>query len=496
MHKLLSANKNTRVPHFVLIVRRHAPQERSEGSGRTKDTMEINLRLQLHALPNWGPNGHLLHVDSTASMDFFGWVAAACSLGCALANPLFGLWNQRTGSTKIPVSFGFTICAIGNLLYALLPIIPSNSKFVMLLARFLTGFGAGTLGVLRSFIATASTRASRMRAVSLGTAGITTGLSIGPAIQICFVPLGNTGFFVGPFLFNMYTTAAYFMFAVNVVSVFLVHAVFVEDYVGIISDDEKKEDPFLVIPKFDRVPVLLLFYMWWMLCGIASTEGLAAPITIAMYNWTDEEAILYNGVVQVISCLVSTLGYTIIGSTRIGKWDRRLVLAVGLLAFWYCHFFHYPLPFYTGPLTRPHLVNGTAIGGGGCSIQYEWCEYTPRVPMALYLFNFAVIQGFAYPLVSAPSNTLLSEILGPRKQGTVQGLFAFTGSMAQFIVPIFSTALFEVSGYKYIMVYHLVIITLAALTPLVVARSVVERGEELVQKPGEEVALKSCETVN
>ncbi|KAK5983822.1 MFS domain-containing protein [Trichostrongylus colubriformis] len=83
--------------------------------------------------------------------------------------------------------------------------------------------------------------------------------------------------------------------------------------------------------------------------------------------------------------------------------------------------------------------------------------------MALYLFNFAVVQGFDYPLVSASTNTLLSEILGPRKQGTIQGLFAFTGSMAQFTVPIFSTALFEHSGYKYIMVYHLVVISLAAL---------------------------------
>ncbi|KAK5972863.1 MFS domain-containing protein [Trichostrongylus colubriformis] len=322
----------------------------------------------------------------------------------------------------------------------------------------------GTLGVLRSFIATASTREDRIRAISFGTAGLTTGLSIGPAIQICFIPIGSAGFFVGPLLFNTYTTAAFFMFVINVISVFVVHTVLVEDYVGIISDDEKREDPFLVIPKFDRIAVLLLFFMWWMLCGAASTEGLAAPITIAMYNWTNEEAILYNGIVQVVSCAVSTIGYALIGSTRIGTWDRRLILAMGLTGFWYAHFCHYPLPFYEGPLTRPPIVNGTtSVGGGGCSVEYQWCDYTPRVPMALYLFNFAVVQGFAYPLVSAPTNTLLSEILGPRKQGTIQGLFAFTGSMAQFTVPIFSTALFEHSGYKYIMVYHLVVISLAAL---------------------------------
>ncbi|KHJ94121.1 hypothetical protein OESDEN_05953 [Oesophagostomum dentatum] len=191
----------------------------------------------------------------------------------------------------------------------------------MLIARFATGFGAGTLGVLRSFTATASTRRSRVRAVSLGTAGFTTGLSIGPALQICFIPLGSKGLSIGPFVLNVYTSAAFFMCAVSILSIFLVQTLFVEDYVGIISDEEKKEDPFLVIPKFDRIAVILLFYMWWMLSGIASTEGLAAPITIAMYGWTNEEAILYNGIVQVVSCGMSTITYTVIGSTRIGKWS-------------------------------------------------------------------------------------------------------------------------------------------------------------------------------
>ncbi|EYB94185.1 hypothetical protein Y032_0174g444 [Ancylostoma ceylanicum] len=93
--------------------------------------------------------------------------------------------------------------------------------------------------------------------------------------------------------------------------------------------------------------------------------------------------------------------------------------------------------------------------------------------MGLYLFNFGILQGMAYPLISAPSNTLLSEILGPRKQGTIQGLFAFTGSMAQFIVPIFSTSLFEMSGYKYIMVYHLIIIAFAALMAFILRKRLV-----------------------
>ncbi|KJH43775.1 hypothetical protein DICVIV_10204 [Dictyocaulus viviparus] len=342
----------------------------------------------------------------------------------------------------------------------------------MLIARFLTGFGAGTLGVLRSFIATASTRKNRVRAVSMGTAGLTLGLSMGPAIQICFIPLGTDGISIGPLLFNTYTSAAYLMSIISLLSVLIVYITFVEDYVGIISDEEKKDDPFLVIPKFDRIAVLLLFYMWWLLCGVASTEGLAAPIAIAMYNWTNEEAILYNGIIQVVSCGVSTITYTIIGSTRLGTWDRRLILSIGLSGFFFVHFCHYPMPFYEGPLTKLYIVNGT-IASNEKSCPYKWCDYTPRVPMLLYLFNFSVLLGMSYPFISTPCNTLLSEVIGPRKQGMVQGLFAFTGSMAQFIVPIFSTILFEQSGYKYIMVYHMVVIAIAGIMTYILRKRLV-----------------------
>ncbi|KAK6048658.1 hypothetical protein COOONC_13837 [Cooperia oncophora] len=102
--------------------------------------------------------------------------------------------------------------------------------------------------------------------------------------------------------------------------------------------------------RFNRVAVCLLFYMWWMMCGVASSGGLSAPITMAMYDWTNEEAVLYNGIIQTISCAVSTFSYFIIGSTRVGLLDRRIHLFLGLAGFTFYHLCHYPMPFYDGPL--------------------------------------------------------------------------------------------------------------------------------------------------
>ncbi|WKY06937.1 hypothetical protein Q1695_006817 [Nippostrongylus brasiliensis] len=315
------------------------------------------VQMSIYAMSTWQ---YLKETDTSATIDMFGYVMAACSLGCAIANPLFGYWNQQTLSAKAPITFGFIVAALGNLVYGLLPLLTGHVQWLMLVSRFATGFGAGTLGVLRSFIGTASNRKDRVRAVSLGTAGLTTGLSLGPAIQICFLPLGSEGYYIGPIALNMYTSAAFFMCAISLLSVVLVNTLFVEDYAGIISDDEKKGDPFLVIPKFDRVAVVLLFYLWWMMCGVASAGGLSAPITIAMYDWTHEEAVFYNGVIQTISCAVSTFTYFIIGSTRVGNWDRRVNLSLGLIGFLFCYVCHYPMPFYDGPLNqRQHALMST-----------------------------------------------------------------------------------------------------------------------------------------
>lgn len=80
-----------------------------------------------------------------------------------------------------------------------------------------------------------------------------------------------------------------------------------------------------------------------------------------------------------------------------------------------------------GKYWRQHLrilddnstVEDTSISGG-CLRRYEWCAYTSRVPLIIYVFSFIVILGFAFPFTSAPLGTVFSEILGPRKQVSIQ----------------------------------------------------------------------------
>ncbi|VDM83278.1 unnamed protein product [Strongylus vulgaris] len=100
---------------------------------------------------------------------------------------------------------------------------------------------------------------------------------------------------------------------------------------------------------------------------------------------------------------------------------------------------------------------------GGCHPSYDWCAETVRVPLPIYLICFIFFFGTAFPFTGSPSGALYSEILGPRRQGMMQGLHSFGGSISQFIAPIVITYLFHHSGYKYVMVVQICTIGLALL---------------------------------
>ncbi|CAB3409919.1 unnamed protein product [Caenorhabditis bovis] len=423
----------------------------------------LGMQLSIYFTSTWQ---YLSESDETATVDFFGYILALMALSTALANPVLGYWNQVSESTRNPLFFAYGVAALGNFIYALSYLANPYAKWAMLFSRILCGIGPGALGVLRSFVANASTKEDRMRAVSLTNSGFTCGFFLGPTIQIGFIPLGKEGINVGFMNFNMYTSCAIFMGVVSLLAIVLTYFFLEENYIGIVSSKEKTSDPYFVLPKYDRLPAVFLFYVWWLMCGVVCVESMAAPLTIAMFNWSHETAVFYNGLIQTVSCTFTFLINFLIASTRLKNVDQRVITMAGLLFFLAFFTIHMPWPFYPGPLDRPNKkLNMTAgeevIIDGLCD--FDWCDYTPRVPIGIYLFITSVVIGCGFPLIGSGSSALLSQILGPRKQGVVQGLFASTGSFSQFFVSLFSTRLFEMSGYKWIMFYHFSVVSLAIL---------------------------------
>ncbi|KAF1751352.1 hypothetical protein GCK72_017906 [Caenorhabditis remanei] len=413
----------------------------------------VGVQISVYYMSMWP---YLSGLDKTADVDFLGWIIAACSIGCSISNPIYGFWNQKTMSVKWPVITGFLIAAVGQFWYGLLTA-ATNVKWWMLLARFLTGLGVGNIAALRVYAATASTPKDRMRAISFGTGGFVLGISFGPVISAVFTPLGAHGLRIGFFVFNMYTGVAYLMALICFLSCFVIHFMFKESYAGIVTKEEKENDD-LIVPKFDVPGAIICIYLFMIVNIIATNvEVLSTPLTTVLYDWKDSDSILYNGITLALSCIVSVTFHVILGTSRIGKIDRRNQILIGIVLFLLYHVFMYPWGFYSGPLNfLPEGMETTEIGG--CYADYLWCNETTRVPLAVYLFCFIVFFGTSFPFVETPASALYSEILGPRKQGTMQGFFSLGGSIAPVISSISSTAIFKYTGYRYVIVLQTVLL--------------------------------------
>lgn len=72
----------------------------------------------------------------------------------------------------------------------------------------------------------------------------------------------------------------------------------------------------------------------------------------------------------------------------------------------------------------------------GCNTNFEWCETTPKVN--IFIFNAALIiaLGIGLPLVQINLDVLYSKVLGPIKQGTLQGIFVATAQILNIFGPL------------------------------------------------------------
>eukprot|EP00080_Pristionchus_pacificus_P014958 PDM74978.1 membrane transporter [Pristionchus pacificus] len=220
------------------------------------------IQFSIYMMSMWP---YLSNLDESADLTFLGWIIAAYSVGQAIASPLFGVWNQRTMSTKYPVALGLIFCIIGNAIYGVLPTFTSGVKWIMLGSRFIIGFGSGNYAVLRSYTASASVPRDRTKAIALATGSYVLGISFGPAIQMIFSPIGDGFVVANMFHFNMFTLPAFVMCIINAISFILLFTVFKEDYAGILSKGDRsgKDGEYFVLPKTDWVAISVCIYMFF-----------------------------------------------------------------------------------------------------------------------------------------------------------------------------------------------------------------------------------------
>uniref|UniRef100_A0A2K6PL64 Major facilitator superfamily domain containing 8 n=1 Tax=Rhinopithecus roxellana TaxID=61622 RepID=A0A2K6PL64_RHIRO len=388
---------------------------------------------------------YLQKIDQTADTRFLGWVIASYSLGQMVASPIFGLWsNYRPRKEPLIVSIFISVAA--NCLYAYVHIPASHNKYYMLVARGLLGIGAGNVAVVRSYTAGATSLQERTSSMA--------------NISMCQA----LGFILGP-----------------------EHRV---DDSGRqcknINFEEASSDE-MQVPQgnIDQVAVVAINVLFFVALFIfAVFETIIAPLTMDMYAWTQEQAVLYNGIILAalgVEAVVIFVGVKLL-SKKIGE---RAILLGGLIIVWVGFFILLP---WGNQFPRiqwedlhnnsiPNTTFGEIIIGlwkspmedgnerpTGCWIEQAWCLYTPVIHLAQFLTSVVLI-GVGYPVCNLMSYTLYSKVLGPKPQGVYMGWLTASGSGARILGPVFISQVYAHWGprWAFSLVCGIVVLTITLL---------------------------------
>uniref|UniRef100_A0A5G2QX70 Major facilitator superfamily domain containing 8 n=1 Tax=Sus scrofa TaxID=9823 RepID=A0A5G2QX70_PIG len=387
---------------------------------------------------------YLQKIDQTADASFLGWVIATFSLGQMAASPLFGLWsNYRPRKEPLIVSIFISVAA--NCLYAYVHLPPSHNKYYMLVARGLVGFGAGNVAVIRSYIAGATSLQERTSAMANTSACQALGFILGPEHRV-----DDSGRQCKNINFEE------------------------------VSTDEVQ------VPQgnIDQVAVVATNVLFFVVLFIfALFETIVTPLTMDMYAWTREQAVLYDGI--ILAALGVEAVIIFMGIKLVSKIGERAILLGGLIVVWVGFFILLPWGNQFPKIqwedlhnnSIPNTTFGEIIitlwkspredhneGPTGCPFEQAWCLYTPMIHLAQFLIA-AVLVGIGYPSCNVMSYTLYSKILGPKPQGVYMGWLTASGSAARILGPVFISQVYTAWGprWAFSLVCGLVLLTITLL---------------------------------
>uniref|UniRef100_A0A2K5RFI4 Major facilitator superfamily domain containing 8 n=1 Tax=Cebus imitator TaxID=2715852 RepID=A0A2K5RFI4_CEBIM len=237
--------------------------------------------------------------------------------------------------------------------------------------------------------------------------------------------------------------------------------------------------------NIDQVAVVAINVLFFVVLFIfALFETIITPLTMDMYAWTQEQAVLYDGIILAalgVEAVVILLGVKLL-SRKIGE---RAILLGGLIVVWVGFFILLPWGNQFPKIqwedlhnnSIPNTTFGEIIIGlwkssmedhnerpTGCSIEQAWCLYTPVIHLAQFLTSVVLI-GIGYPVCNLMSYTLYSKILGPKPQGVYMGWLTASGSGARILGPVFISQVYAHWGprWAFCLVCGIVMLTITLL---------------------------------
>ncbi|EGG24643.1 hypothetical protein DFA_02887 [Cavenderia fasciculata] len=365
---------------------------------------------------------YLKYIDPSFGQ-YNGWIIACYSAGQFIASPLFGWWSNRR-PTREPLVISIVISMIGNILYAVCYLFGSKAVFIMAVARFIVGFGAGNVSVCRAFASEKSDISNKTTTMGKMSGAQGVGFVLGPGIGFLMAYLHAQK---GQFLFNQYTAPAYLSVVTAAFNILILLIKFDppredkksagEETKPLLGGDVEEDGASVGTPikkaHNETLPIFVSIYLFAVVISIfAVFETILTEMTAKDYNWQ----VKANGFILGGTGILSVAVFIIIAMPFIKKIDDRKTALFGFLSLF---------------IALLLLANYGA--------PFHWENSLPK----WQFFLGSVFVSIGYPIASSLIYAIFSKVLNPKLQGTKMGWLTAGGSLARMLGPIWAQSIWN-----------------------------------------------------
>uniref|UniRef100_A0A914QLA6 Major facilitator superfamily (MFS) profile domain-containing protein n=1 Tax=Panagrolaimus davidi TaxID=227884 RepID=A0A914QLA6_9BILA len=428
-------------------------------------------------------------IDVTTTENLYGFIRGLYAFGNVIFSMLSGWLSNKASDTRPAMIIGKFITILAALAYLFVEVFQSFHVVLFIAFEFLLGTSSGICSVFRTHIAMASTEADRSKAFGITQLATASGFVVGPLLQVIFSQISYPGIslFAGTH-FNLYTAPVVLAASTSIIGIILLFCCFdgrmkVKDtptpiYTEDVALGTVDEDLFLetaptkktakVInddgkPKYDIIAVIVVIIVKLSTeIVILNLITICPPYAMTAFQWSSEDTIIFQSAIMGSIGILSisfALAYVFF---KLGKRIKeRTALSVALFLFLSFHIITYPWGFWSERIQYQHVKGtiapanlsmaldptlralvaesqkpGSKIEIVGCNPAFEWCEKTPKVNIVVFNAALIIALGIGFPLIQINLDILYSKVLGPIKQGTLQGIYNATGQALNIVGPL------------------------------------------------------------
>jgi len=342
-----------------------------------------------------------LYIEQTGGdKAFLGIVVSVFSVGRLFGSTAFGYWYNWRGPREVMMA-SLVISFVGNVLYGTGYV---THKWVILLSRFLVGFGSGILSPVRAALADIATKQQLVRYMALANAIQFIGFAIMPGLAIV---LTYINFSIGSMLINQCSSAGFILAILDVMVLFGIY------YFGASKNEhthykEKKEEkdiPEEMPKKWVNIGVILFISLNFVTRGIlALLETVGAPIYVKIWD-TDNDA------VDDSSQMFLTLG------------------VFGLVVY-------VLLDYQRDRIPSHFLLAGSFAVTGFASLFFIVWPGQSGLSIGTFLAGAVLIWSIASPIAQTLILSTFAKILGSQPKGSAMGWIGSAGSVGRIVFPL------------------------------------------------------------